>query len=783
LPDADPRRRIRGRDACPLRVVAVGHPVNLPALISTAAGGITLFVGCWHLLVFYRGAGERKQLAFALTCLAIAGFDFCSVGGYLTESVAWSAFWQRGEQVTGALLGVPFVWFLVLTTRAKLRGFAYVVSTYFAVATSILALAPHSWLFSDRLRITHVALPWGLDVTYHEVHHGPVLAALSGLSAVVILAVVGVALLKFPRATAAERRQTRRVQVGITTFLLGALNDIAVSRQLYPAPYLMEVAYLGLVLIVTWGMSSAVLELASTRAELRREHRRLQRIFENVNEIYVETTLDGTIREISASVYRVTRHPPDLRGRSVLCLYADARQRDELLRQLELHGRVSNFGLRLRIDDDETRDGEINAVLTRDEETGEPLVHGSLRDVTERRRAATEKAELERQLQRTQKLESLGVLAGGIAHDFNNILSAILGSMELVKLKLGAGHPLEEVLELGLSSGRRAAELSRLMLAYSGKGAFAIERLDLSTFVRGMQELLAVSVTRRIRIEYALATEPLVVAGDPSQLSQVLLNLVINAAEAIDKGSGRVLVTTRALDCSAEALRSEHLPDAVEPGRYVALEVHDDGVGMDAVTQQRLFDPFFTTKFSGRGLGLSAVLGIVRAHHGTIQVESEVGRGSTLRVLLPLAPGEEALVDAPPSSRHADWMGSGEALLVDDETAVLEVAAQQLSLLGFRVTASTSPADALATFRREPQRFLVAVLDMTMPELTGDDVLRQLRELRPDLPAVLVSGYSEETLFERVGRAARTRFIQKPFTVESLRAALQGLLSAQAREP
>ncbi len=749
--------------------------MNLPALISTAACAVTLFVGFWHLLVYYRGAGERTQLAFALTCFAIGLYDICSIGGYLTTSLEWSGAWGCAEQASGALFGVPFVWFLVLTTRRRLNWFASVVSAYFSAVALLVVLAPVEWTLTDVPRITHVTLPAGIQVVYHEVQHGPLLAIVSGVSSLVILVVIGVALLSFPRETEADRVQARFVQFGIAAFLLGALNDIAVSRQLYSSLYVMEVAYLGLVLAVTWGMSNAVLELAVARAELRREHDRMKRIFDSVNEVYVETTADGTIREISPSFYRLTGAEGDVRGRLIQDFYADASQRSELLRQLRARGRVNNFAARVCAREGRTLDGEISAVMTRDEVTGEVLIHGSIRDVTARRRAEEGQLELERQLQQAQKLESLGVLAGGIAHDFNNLLAAIMGSLELVKLKVGDQHPAQQVLDLGLQSGHRAAELSRLMLAYSGKGQFVVESLDLTTFVRGMHELLTISATRRVRLDYALSDEPLVVEADASQLSQVLLNLVINAAEAMGKHGGRIRVATSSVDCSEDELRSEYLAEPGPPGRYVALEVEDDGEGMDEETKRRLFDPFFSTKFSGRGLGLSAVLGIVRAHGGAIHVESGLGQGTNVRILLPASANEVVPTPGKPSEK-ATWRGEGDALLIDDEVAVLDIVGQMLQTLGFRVTALADSKLGLERFHETPHRFAVVVVDKTMPGLCGEDVLEQMRGLRGDLPAVLISGYSSEEDSPPAAIGRHTSFVQKPFSLDNLRDALRDVL-------
>jgi PAS domain S-box-containing protein len=594
------------------------------------------------------------------------------------------------------------------------------------------------------------------------------LAAISNISCLVILAVMVVVAFPLRTDVGHERGQMRLLRIGMSLFLLGALNDIAVSLQLYPFFYLMEIAYLGLILVVTWGTSNAVVELASTRAELRRKHVRLQRIFENINEVYFETTLDGVVREISPSIARIAGLSPEVRGQSMLGFYVDVSRREELLRLLKVHGRVSNFDVQFRVACGEVRDADISAVLVRDEETGEPLVLGSIRDVTAHRRAETAKLELERKLQQAQKLESLGVLAGGIAHDFNNLLSGIMGSSELVKLKLGSGHPLGEMLDISLQSSRRAAELCRLMLAYSGRGRFVVAPVDLSDAVRAVRELLAVSVAKQTFLEYRLAEQALVVEADATQLNQVLVNLVMNASEALPKGGGRVTVSTRDAECSIEQLRSSYIHESMTAGRYAILEVRDNGTGMDGETKQKLFEPFFSTKFSGRGLGLAAVLGIVRAHRGTIQVESALGQGSLFRVFIPLC-GAKTSVPVTVVERDSSWQGQGEVLVIDDESAVCETTAQMLELLGYRSTTTTDPLEGVAMFELAPRRFQLVVVDVTMPVLSGEEVLARLRQLQPGLPAVVISGYCEDDVLPNRSRDRWTGFLQKPFTLDTLR--------------
>ena len=293
---------------------------------------------------------------------------------------------------------------------------------------------------------------------------------------------------------------------------------------------------------------------------------------------------------------------------------------------------------------------------------------GAFVDITERERAEKEKLEMERRLLHAQKLESLGVLAGGIAHDFNNILAGIMGYADLAQLRLPASEPVRDGHRGDQEGHQRAADLTRQMLAYSGKGRFIVEPVDLSRLVEDSQKMLAMSVSKKATVSYNLAADLPPIQADASQMCQVLMNLVINASEALGEQGGAIAVSTSALRCEAKDLAGKGLGQDLPEGRYVCLQVADTGCGMDEQTLAKIFDPFFTTKFTGRGLGLAAVHGIVRGHKGAIQVSSEPGKGTTFRVLFP------ANGPAAPATRNESaatpGRSSGTVLVVDDEEMV-----------------------------------------------------------------------------------------------------------------
>ncbi|MGE0039663.1 MAG: ATP-binding protein [Vicinamibacterales bacterium] len=397
-----------------------------------------------------------------------------------------------------------------------------------------------------------------------------------------------------------------------------------------------------------------------------------------------------------------------------------------------------------------------------------------LANALSRRAADEERRAVERRLLDTQKLESLGVLAGGIAHDFNNLLTAVLGNASLARTadtRAGADGPLAQI-EV---AARRAADLCRQMLAYAGRARVARVPVDLNRLVEETERLLSVSVPKKTTLAIDLARGLPAVLGDQTEIQQVLMNLVINAAEAIGEREGRVAITTGARDLAGEALAETAFSPDLPGGRYVSLEVRDTGDGMSPETLARIFDPFFTTKFTGRGLGLASVIGIVRAHHGALRVESTPGAGSAFELLLPAhhAPPPEPTV--PPAAAPA-WHARGHVLVVDDEEGVSLLVRAVLEQAGLSVEVAPDGRQGLALFEQGPERFAAVVVDLTMPGLDGLETLQAMRARRPDVPALLMSGYTEPRLV-----AAGYPFLQKPFTPEALRAAVAALIDAGAR--
>ncbi len=392
---------------------------------------------------------------------------------------------------------------------------------------------------------------------------------------------------------------------------------------------------------------------------------------------------------------------------------------------------------------------------------------GIATDITERKVEEEKKLQLERRLLESQKLESLGVLAGGIAHDFNNILTAILGNANLANLELPADHAIRPQLRQIELAARRASDLCAQMLAYAGKTAFITMPVSLSTLVRETAALLEVTVGRRVRLELQTATDLPAVLGDATQLRQIVMNLVINAADAIgERTNGTIVIQTFVRDLTAEFLAGAVQSPTLKAGRYVGLEVTDNGGGMSPEVLARIFEPFFTTKFSGRGLGLAAAVGIVQSHQGALFVESAVGQGTTFRIFLPAS---SAAVDRPNSGSAAlpPKLG-GTVLVIDDEEAVRMVALKSLRAAGVLVFEAADGEDGLEIYNAQAGRVDVVLLDLTMPGIGGDETLRRLRALSPELPVVVMSGYSEGETMRRCASLGVAGYLAKPFEISDL---------------
>jgi PAS domain S-box-containing protein len=406
-------------------------------------------------------------------------------------------------------------------------------------------------------------------------------------------------------------------------------------------------------------------------------------------------------------------------------------------------------------------------VVERDKD-GRPLrATGTHLDITERKQEEEKRLKLEAQIQQTQKFESLNLMAGSIAHNFNNLLMVMLGNLELALDSLPPLSPERKDIENAEKAAKHAAELSNLMLTYVGHRQMAMQELDISDIIKGMSEILELALSKKAILKFKAELTPALFKGDPAQIRQVVMNLVSNAAEAVGDNEGTIKLTTGTMFCDRSCFplpfQNENLPE----GDYVYLEVADTGCGMDQETQEKIFDPFFTTKFQGRGLGMAVVLGILRAHRGTILLDSQPGEGTTIRILFPSLEASEKTESAAPGDKFK-WKGKGTVLMIDDDTDVLLVGERMLKRLGFQVLTTPDAAEGIEIFKKLANNLDCVLINLSMPKIDGVELFHKLREIRTNIPIIICSGYTEDQVMNRFQENKPEGFIQKPYRIKQL---------------
>jgi PAS domain S-box-containing protein len=515
---------------------------------------------------------------------------------------------------------------------------------------------------------------------------------------------------------------------------------------------------------------------------LRESEERFRQLAENAQEWIWEVDANGLYTYASSVVETVLGYrPEEIVGRKYFYDLFHPEDR-EILKKGALEIMALKQSFQAFINRNVHKDGRIvwlstSGVPVLDAEKNLLGYRGADTDITERKR-------MEQEHLRAQKLESLGLLAGGIAHDFNNILTAILGHAELALEESAPLSPARDSISQIKTASLRAAELCGQLLAYSGKGRFEKRDIALGDLIGEMLHMLKTCISKKCILNLNLEKELPLVHGDPSQIRQILMNLVLNASEAIGDGSGVISISTGAMECSEEYLAENYISEARSPGLYVSLEVSDTGCGMDRTTLQCIFEPFYSTKFTGRGLGLSAVLGIVRSHGGGLRVYSELNKGSTFKVLFPAVTTSGSEDTARDSGPASGWRGKGTVLLVDDEEAVRAISRRLLQRLGLGVILAEDGQRAVELYRERQADIDLVLLDLTMPRMDGEQTFRGLRQINPDVRVVLASGYGENDVASRFAGKSLTGCLQKPYTLVRLRELLSGLLpAANAADP
>ncbi len=520
---------------------------------------------------------------------------------------------------------------------------------------------------------------------------------------------------------------------------------------------------------------SLMREIAERRAAeeaARQSQRWLEAIYDSVSEgITLHDPSTGAVLEGNRCARRMVERE-DLAGLPLEALVASPGALGEL-RSAGEEARVLEWALR----GPAGAQVWVESSLRRTMIGGREVVLVTSRDITERKASEEERRKLENQIQHTQRLESLGVLAGGVAHDFNNLLMAIQGNVDLAMLDLEPDSPVRMPLREALRASQSASELCGQILSYSGRGRFDLEPLDLSLLVSDLGRMFGASVLNKATLVWKLEPGLPQVLGDATQLRQIAMNLILNAAEALGEEAGEIRVSTRLLRCTHRDLGEALLGELCRPGQFLALEVEDTGCGMDAATLRRIFEPFFTTKVLGRGLGLAAVLGIVRGHHGALRVDSQPGKGTRFRVLLPAF--IEQAAPSPPEEPSAEipgtWPGTGKVLVVDDEEFLRSLLLQILERNGFEVLLATDGQEGLRLFQEHPGLDLV-LLDLRMPRMDGFETCRAMRSVNEKVPIVMMSGNQDSALVAGDDSLDIQGFLQKPFRARDLRKLLSHVL-------
>jgi two-component system cell cycle sensor histidine kinase/response regulator CckA len=552
------------------------------------------------------------------------------------------------------------------------------------------------------------------------------------------------------------------------------------------------VATATLISLLIGDLRESLLSTARAQAALRQAHsdeltrvKELQAIMDSVP-VAVFVSHDPECRNIigNRSAYRLVRAPPGSNlsisppGGEKPAAYRLVKDGKEIpphelpMNKAAATGQPLYFvELELVLEDGDRRNIIGSAVPLLDPENRSRGSVGTFVDITERRQNAE-------RLRQAQKLESIGLLAGGIAHDFNNLLTVIIGNADSALNNYPAIKEIQHI----MSASERAAELTRQLLAYAGKGRFVAMTFNLSDLVSRSMQLLSASISQKVELVFHLSERELPIKADPSQIEQVLMNLVINAGEAIPpRAEGRIEIATSIYEAAPEIVCAHAPAFDARPGRFACLEVTDNGSGMDEETRRQMFDPFFSTKFTGRGLGLAEVQGIVRSCGGFIDVESSSGAGSRFRVFLPAGETKSATkipaVTQPDGSRRRDRRHAA-ILVVEDEEMVRQLASMALRSHGYEVLEAENGKHALEVLAGAAPLPSLVLLDMTMPKMGGEELVPILNHDYPDLRIIVTSGYPEEDLQKEFPPGAVAGFLQKPYTIAALTEKVEETISS-----
>ncbi|MBI5578959.1 MAG: PAS domain S-box protein [Deltaproteobacteria bacterium] len=529
------------------------------------------------------------------------------------------------------------------------------------------------------------------------------------------------------------------------------------------------------------GLISDITERRGTEEALRDSEERHRRIVEASSDAFLLRS-GGIVIYANPAAFKLFRanHPGDLIGKRYLGLvHPDDRALsvERVKKSIDENWIASPREHRILALDGQVVEVESTGVPVQHQ--GETHIFGVFRDITERKQADQEKKKLEGQLQQTQKMEAIGTLAGGIAHDFNNILSVIIGNAELMNFTGDISPSVRTSLDQILAVSQRAKQLVRQILAFSRHGRQEKIVMNLKSVVKETLEFLRASLPAFIQVRHYLEQDSGTIMADPTQMQQILMNLCTNASHAMEKNGGVLQIILVNTPLTEEDVR---IHPEVEPGNYVKITVSDTGHGMEPSVLERIFDPYFTTKEPGKGtgLGLAVVHGIVKSHGGMIKVYSEVGKGTAFTIYLPRAMGFEKVADSP---MQPLVMGTERILFVDDEKALADLGRQLLGELGYQVETRASSIEAFEAFRANPEKFDLVITDLAMPQMTGLNLARKIMEIRPGMPIILCTGFSEQANEQAAGAIGIRAFLYKPLVMRDIADAVRNALDSHLQKP
>jgi len=553
-------------------------------------------------------------------------------------------------------------------------------------------------------------------------------------------------------------------------------SETGMTNWIWHYRYALAVGVLALLLLLMYLYTLQLRRGIRRRtAELEQASSDYKDILDHMQDAYYRANINGEITWVSLACERqmgYARH--ELIGKQLGTLYYDDGGCDEFLKALqESGGTLEHYEVCLKHKDGSRLWSEVNSQFFYDKAGNIAGVEGNVRNINERKRAEQESRELTDQLQQAQKMESIGVLAGGIAHDFNNLLVAIMGNAELAMLDAPPNQPEQHYLDNILRAARRGAGLVGQMLAYSGQGQISMGIHNLNELILDVSELMHTVVGKQIRLSKQLDQHLPNIYGDKNQLTQLMMNLLTNASDAMDGKPGEISLRTGVRRLGPDDFADMHtLTGSPEPGTFVYLEVKDSGCGMDAATQQRIFDPFFTTKQTGTGLGLAALQGIVRSHHGTMSLVSAPGKGSCFTIYIPQFDGQAARPAANTDVCDTPLRIHGAVLVVDDEEDVLDIARRLLEREGVAVLTAHDGAEAVRLFQQYSDEIALVLMDQTMPVMDGEQAFHAIRKIRPDTVIILSSGFPECDVAERLQQFGLNGFLRKPYRRNALLSAI-----------